>query len=62
MTILPRKHPWIILLIGVVLFYAIIIGSWATFIHLAGNRETNRLTPEEAGELYLQRQEEKSEF
>jgi len=57
MTIFPKKHPWIIL----VIIYAIIISSWAAFIHLAGKRETKRLSPEEAAEIYKQRQDKLQE-
>lgn len=61
MTLFPKKHPWIILVICVVIFYTIIISSWTAFIHLAGKRETNRLTSKEADELYKQRQEKLQE-
>lgn len=50
MTIFPKKHPWIVL----VIVYAIIIGGWITFIVLAKKRDTRRLTPEEAAEFYDQ--------
>jgi len=58
MTISPKNRPWIILSLFLVTFYAIIITSWAVFIHLAGKRETSRLTPEEAAEIYQKRQEQ----
>lgn len=54
MTLFPKKHPWIILLI----IYAIIIAGWVTFIMLAKKRDTRRFSPEEATEFYEQHKEE----
>lgn len=50
MTLFPKKHPWIIL----VIVYAVIIGGWIAFIMLAKQRDTRRLSPEEATEFYEQ--------
>lgn len=53
MTLLPKKHPWIVM----VILYIFIISGWITFIILAKQRHTTRLSPEEASEVYEQYQE-----
>lgn len=40
---LPKKRPWLIL----VALYVIIVAVWATFIIL-GNKQGDRMTPQEA--------------
>ena len=57
MTLFPKKHPWIIL----VIIYAVIIGGWVTFIILAKKRDTRQLSPEEATEFYQQHKQENQE-
>lgn len=49
---LPKKRPWLIL----VFLYIVIIAVWTTFIIL-GNRQGERMTPEEA-ELHIRKQKE----
>ncbi len=57
MTLLPKKRPWIIL----VIIYAVIIGVWATFIILAGKRDTRLLSPKEAEEFYQKHKQPSAE-
>ena len=51
---LPKKRPWIIILI----FYMVIIGGWIAFYILAENHSGNKRTPEEAEAWLKQQQEE----
>ncbi|NWK56725.1 hypothetical protein HW115_13965 [Verrucomicrobiaceae bacterium N1E253] len=55
MTLFPKKHPWVVM----VVLYALIIAGWATFIVLAKQRHTTRLSPEEANEVYQNSLKEK---
>jgi len=57
MTLFPKKHPWLIL----VIIYTVIIGAWVGFIILAGKRDTRQLSPEEATEFYKKHKEPSSE-
>lgn len=54
MTLFPKKRPWIIL----VILYAAIIAGWVTFIMLAKQRHTSRLSPEQADKVYRKTLEE----
>ncbi len=51
---LPKKRPWIL----IVLFYLIIVSGWVVFYMLAKNHSGNKRTPEEAEAILKQATEQ----
>ena len=45
---LPKKHPWIIL----VIMYATIISVWITYFIVAHHRNAKHMTPQEAEQYF----------